>query len=410
VVIPSTSRLSVRAGVLGSAYVLQGLVYGFTAFILIPTLAQRGVSLEAQTGLLALAGLPWVLKIAWGPVVDGLWSTRRSPGAIAAIATFVLAVCAAVIAVELGGEVDFAMLAFVWLALNVALALQDVATDALAFDVLEAHERGRGQAAMLLGHHLGQEAGAGVWLSGVAATHGLGAPMWIVAVVAIGLASLPLVLAKSSAPRTRAPVLQVAVDTLRDRRVRWALVLAALVLVADVSTSALAGAFWIDRLRWRAEDFGIFVAPFLLLGNIAGYGLAWVVVDRLSHRRAAAVASAGLGACWIAFAVAEPLWGSEGFLAGFIVVQAIATALLLGGVHALLMDVLDPRVRGTQYAICTACLNLPRVWAPLVAPALLAGLGFAGVFVACGVYQVAIVVLVLAVRPRAAADGRVIPS
>jgi hypothetical protein len=41
---------------------------------------------------------------------------------------------------------------------------------------------------------------------------------------------------------------------------------------------------------------------------------------------------------------------------------------------------------------------------------LLAGLGFAGVFVACGVYQVAIVALVLAVRPRAAADGSVIPS
>jgi hypothetical protein len=109
-----------------------------------------------------------------------------------------------------------------------------------------------------------------------------------------------------------------------------------------------------------------------------------------------------LGVCWIGFALVEPMWVDRAFMRLFVVVQSIASALLLAGVHAMLMDVLEPRVRATQYAISTACLNLPRAWAPLVAPTLLATFGFAQLFLVCGLYQVAAVALVLAVRPRGA--------
>jgi MFS family permease len=401
-VVPSATPLFVRASVLGGMYLVQGLVYGFATFVLIPTLAARGVALETQTGLLALAGLPWVLKIVWGPVVDGVLGLRRSPAVIATVAMIVLAICAGVLALRVDGDATAAGLAIAWLGLNLALSLQDVATDALAFDVVAHEERGRVQAVMLLGLHLGHEGLAGVWLAGIAAAHGLGAPMWIVAVVAVVLAALPLALSSPEVPRVREPIAQVLRALVRDPRSRTALVLAALVLVADVVTSALVGAFWIERLGWRAEDLGPFLAPVLLLGGIVGYALATVVVDRIGHRRTAAVGTVALGVCWIGFALAEPLWVDRTFMRIFVVVQGIATALLLAGVHAILMDVLAPRVRATQYAIATACLNLPRAWAPLVAPALLASFGFAPLFVVCGIYQVAVVALVLAVPRRGA--------
>jgi MFS family permease len=313
-----------------------------------------------------------------------------------------IAICAGVVALGVVREDALGALALAWFALNLALSLQDVATDALAFDVATQRERGRVQSVMLLGHHLGYEGLAAVWLAGVAATHGLGAPMWIVAVAALVLAGLPLALAGGGAPRVREPIAPVVRALVQDPRSRAALVLAALVLVADVVTSALVGAFWIDRLGWRAEDIGPFLAPVLLAGGIVGYALATVVVDRLGHRRTAVLGTVALGLCWIGFALAEPLWVDRTFMRVFVVVQSIASALLLSGVHAILMDVLAPRVRATQYAISTACLNLPRAWAPLVAPALLAKLGFVPLFVACGLYQIAVVALVLAVRPRQA--------
>jgi len=392
--------LAVRASALGGLYLVQGLVHGFSAFVLIPTLAHRGVALEAQTGLLALAGLPWVLKLFWGPVVDGAFGGRRSSGAIASVAMLALAVCVAVLGMQVQGTPELTMVAFAWFASNAALSLQDVATDALAFDAVRPDERGRVQAVMLVGHHLGSEAIAGMWLSGVAATHGLGAPLWIIGLVAIVLAGLPVAIAT---PPTRArtqPIAPVLRGILRERRVHGALALAMLVLVADVVTYALNGTFMVDRLGWNPQDIGPTLAPALLVGTVVGYGLATLLADRIGHRRTTALGCLGLGASWLAFAACEPWWPDVEFMRAFVLVQSIVTAILMAGVHAMLMDVLEPRLRATQFAVLTACLNLPRAWVPLVAPSLLAGLGFVGVFVACGAYQIALVVLVLRVRPR----------
>ncbi len=396
----SESPLALRAGVLGGPYLVQGLVYGFAAFVLIPTLAQRGVALEAQAGVLALAGAPWVLKIAWGPLVDAVPWARAAPGRVAALATLVVAGCAAGLASGVEREADVLVLASCWLALNIALALQDVATDALAFDGVQPHERGVAQASMLLGHHLGHEGIAGLWLPGYAAVHGLAAPLWIVAGIAVILAALPLFGARAGRARARESLLASLAAVARDARSRRAVVLAMFVLAADVVTSTVTGAFWVGRLGWDAKDVGPFVSPLLLVGGLLGYGLAGFVVDRVGHRRAAAFGSAALGASWIGFALAESWWSSTAFMGTFVIVQSVASALMLAGVHALFMDVLDVRVRATQYAISTACLNLPRVWAALLAPPLFAALGFAPLFLACGLYQVAIVALVLAVRDR----------
>jgi hypothetical protein len=47
-------------------------------------------------------------------------------------------------------------------------------------------------------------------------------------------------------------------------------------------------------------------------------------------------------------------------------------------------------MRATHFALLTALANLARVWAPGLAPAGLAALGFAGLFAACGLVQLAI--------------------
>jgi MFS transporter, PAT family, beta-lactamase induction signal transducer AmpG len=397
--------LFVRAAALGGLYLVQGLVYGFAAFILLPTLATRGVALEAQTGLLALAGLPWVLKLVWGPVIDGVFGKRRSPGATAAVAMVAIAMCAAALAIGIDGAAGFTTLALAWFVLNLALSLQDVATDALAFDVVSADERGRVQAVMLFGHHLGFEGLGGLWFAGVAASHGLGAPLWMIAIVALLIAGLPIAIGSSQRVADREPLMPVLRALLRDRRSRATLVLAAFVLVGDVVTYAVGSEFLIHRLGWKVEDLGAVLVPAMLVGSVVGFGIGGVLADRRGHARAAAWGSAALGLVWIGFAAAEPFWTAPGFMRAFVLVQAIPTAVLYAGVHAMLMDVLEPRVRATQYAVATACLNLPRAWAPLVAPALLGTLGFAWLYVACGLYQIAVVGLVFLVRPPAGASA-----
>ena len=102
-----------------------------------------------------------------------------------------------------------------------------------------------------------------------------------------------------------------------------------------------------------------------------------------------------LTAAWIGFAACRGLWSHVAFVQAFIVVQAWITAWLYAATHAVLMDATGARIRATQFAVLTACLNLPRVWAPALGAWAVAALGFAGTFAACGVWQ-AVLALVAA--------------
>lgn len=381
--------LPVRASVLGGLYLVQGLVYGTGGLVLVPQLAAAGVELEHQAGILALAGVPWVLKLAWAPLVDTRAGRRFGAGRIAAVAMATIAAAFAAIACvpEPAGAV--LPIALAWLAINAALSLQDVAADALAFDLIAVHERGRVLAVMLGAQHVGAEALAGAWIGAVAASRGLGSALVVLALVVLALASLALAAPRSS-PRPRGPLGAAAAALLRDRAALAALGICAVVYAADVATSAATGELLVGRLGWSPEEIAARVPMPLLVGSIAGYAIAAVLVDRLGHLRIARASTVLLGGCWLAFALAEPAWTSVGFVQGFIVVQAIATAWLYASVQTLVMDVVHPELRATQLAVLTAVLNLPRVWAPLLAAALVPAIGLTGLFVACGLWQCAV--------------------
>jgi MFS family permease len=393
--VASTSRAR-RLGALGGLYLAQGIVYGFGGFILLPTLAAAGVSLEAQAGILALAGVPWVLKLAWAPVLDrfgGLHSGRARW--FAAVAMLGVAGSLATLASRESLTAEPVTVAWLWLLLNVALSLQDVATDALVLDLVPPSERGLTNGVLLGGHHLGLEGVGGLGFGLVVASRGLSAALLGQAVIMLALAGLPLLLprAPDEGEVALAPPRPALSDTLaRLLGSREALVvagLAALLMSADVLTSTVSGQFWVHRLGWSPEDLGTKLAPLLLVCNLVAYAMATLAVDRLGHGKSAALGSAGLGLLWIGFGLLPALWGSTAFLVAFVALQALATAAFYVGLHAALMDATVPAVRATHFAVLMALLNLPRAVVAPVAPAVLDALGYAGLFVAAGIFQVA---------------------
>ncbi|MCH9683268.1 MAG: MFS transporter, partial [Deltaproteobacteria bacterium] len=384
-----------RLAVLGGLYLGQGIVYGFGGFILVPTLAAAGVSLATQTGILALAGVPWVLKLLWGPVLDrfgGLASGRARLFAAAAMMAMAMALATMASRAQLAGEP--ATVAWLWLLLNVALSLQDVATDALVIDQVPAQQRGVANGVLLGGHHLGAEGIGSLGLGMVVASQGLSSALWVQAGLMVLLAGLPLMLpaVPTSAPRRDAGGTDGERGRLgaglrrvlmRPAALRVA-VIAALVLAADVVTSAVSGDFWVNRLHWSVEALSSVLAPLLLVTNLLAYGLTTVVVDRVGRGRAAAMASVALGGLWIGFGLLPGLWATNAFVLGFVVAQALVTAVLYVGLHAALMNATEPRVRASHFAVLMALLNLPRVAMVPAAASLVAALGFSGLFVAAG--------------------------
>lgn len=384
--------LPVRAAVLGGMYLIQGLVYGFAGLVLLPALARTEVDVGIQGAILALGGAPWVFKLVLAPVIDrpgGRWGAAHWATAASVVLAAVLGLFALV---PTGGS----MLGFAlaWLATNVVLAFQDVATDALAFDLLAPHERGRATTVMLGAHHLGAEGLAGAWIGRVAARSSIGHALALMALLTAALATLPASMIRS-ARRTRARTgLSAAVRAvLDDPLARRTLVLTALVFAADVGTAAVNGELLVGELGWTPDEIATRIPMPLLVASLAGYIVAIPVIDRLGHRRVTAVATVALGLLWIGFALARPAWASVDVFLAFVVAQALATSMLYAGVHALLLDATHPELRASQLAVMTATLNLPRLWAPLVAGALVGGTGLAGWFAICGAWQIAMVLV-----------------
>jgi MFS family permease len=174
---------------------------------------------------------------------------------------------------------------------------------------------------------------------------------------------------------------------------------AAVILFADVLTSSASGHFWVQELGWTPEDVSRRLPPVLLAANVTGYVAAAAFVDRIGHASAAAWGSAALGGCWVAFGLAETLWSADAFVFAFVAVQAIVTALMYVGIHAAFMDLVDARVRATHFVVFTVLLNVPRVAAPPLAAPAVDTLGFAGLWIACGVFQIAVAGLARRLRP-----------
>lgn len=378
-----------RIGVFGALYLVQGIVWGFAGLLLLPRLAAAGVPLEQQAGILALAGVPWVLKLAWGPVLDMPWAKRTGAGRLAALATLLVAAALGAMAMLDPTPANVRGLAVAWLALNVALSLQDVATDALALDLVDAKARGLAASVMLCGHHLGAELLAGAWVGSIVATRGLAAGVWTLVGIAVVVA-LVVVSTTPGRPVIRTVGLRDAARSLlADPQSARLVAFAALVFAADVLTSATSGA-WFVELAWSPEEAVERVATILLVGNLVGFACAAALIDRLGAARILRLASALLGVVWLGFAATQPLWQSVVYVQTFVLLQTFVTAWFYAATHTVLMNGTAPEVRATQFAIFTACLNLPRVWGPMLAAQAVATLGFAGTFAACGAWQIGI--------------------
>ncbi len=369
---------------LGGLYAVQGAVFGFTTGLLVPLLAARGVSLEAQTGVLALASLPWVFKL---PIALALDRIRPGAARVAGVAMLGLGVVLAGLAALGEGLVVFAGLGLAWLGINVLLAAQDVCADALAIDAVPTERRGRANGVMWAGHHLGATLLGTMGLGAVLTRVGLGATLAVLAVFVLlggAWALRSAVVAPVAKARGGLAEVLTAPST-------WILgALASVFLLADVGTGALSGAFLMQRLEWPIERLTTTLPIVILVGQVLGYGAAAMVVDRIGHPRSAALGSAALGALWAGFSTMDALWSSVGFLYGFIVLQSVATALLYVGLYAWLMDRVMPQFRATHYAVFMSLLNVPRAWVPTLMPDVLASLGWPGVFAAAGAFQVAL--------------------
>ena len=152
-----------RLGLLASLYLSQGLPFGFFTQAMPVLLRQQGASLP-EIGLANLLALPWMLKFLWAPLVDhrayGRFGRRR--GFILPIQLLTVVVLVALAGLDPARGMTPLLVAV--LVCNLLAATQDIATDALAVELLGPSERGLGNGVQVAAYRVGMILGGGALL------------------------------------------------------------------------------------------------------------------------------------------------------------------------------------------------------------------------------------------------------
>jgi MFS transporter, PAT family, beta-lactamase induction signal transducer AmpG len=151
-----------KLGLLSALYLAQGLPYGFFLQALPAVMREQKYSLEL-IGLTSLLALPWGGKFLWSPLIDRYGSARfgRRRSFILPIQLLTIAVLLGLASVAPQGSMTI-ILASVFV-VNLLAATQDVATDALAVDLMEEKERGIANGVQVAAYRVGMIVGGG-WL------------------------------------------------------------------------------------------------------------------------------------------------------------------------------------------------------------------------------------------------------
>jgi MFS transporter, PAT family, beta-lactamase induction signal transducer AmpG len=400
------SRLT-RLVVLGALYFAQGIPWGFIAVGYVVFLTDQGASNTAVGSALALAYVPWSFKWLLGPFIDRFPSRRfgrRRPYIV--VAEFLMgATLLTLVAIDPAHRLDLVGVAL--FAHNSFAALQDVATDALAIDVLPLEERGKANSITWASKSAGVVVGGG---GGTVFARYFGWPALFVAIAVLIWIVMVLVILVPERPAGAES--EAAAEKRFSGRELWrafmfkepilAIVIAALTpagyaLYAPIFTRMLRA-----DLKQTEETIALLSGTIDPVAGVVGAFAGGLLADRFGTRRVMGASMAIVATTLLVFGVTQRFWPSFAFLSTWLFVEKFAESAYNASTFAFFMTLSNPAVGATQFAIYMATTNFTYSWTSALGGRIADGWGVAATFVVAGVIQIVTIGLLPLCDPRIA--------
>lgn len=394
----SESRL-LRLVVLGALYFAQGVPWGFVSVGWLVFLTDQGLTNTGVGDALTLAYLPWSFKVVWGPLLDRFAATRfgrRRPYIIAAEALMGATMLLLAFADPKRG---LGWMTALLVLNNVFASLQDVASDALAVDILPEHERGKANSVMwackLGGSMLGGSGGT------IFAKH-VGWPVVFVVMAVILWAVMALLIvvrersAGAVAPAQPPDFLPLFREAWRSFAFPTAIagVLIALLTPAGYALiSAPHTRLLRADLAFSEERIALLSSLLPNLAGVAGALLGGPLADRIGPRKVMGGFMVGIAAALAVFALVPHLWPSISFHGTWTVVFQFCIGAYSAAALGFFMTLSNPAVGATQFTIFMAGTNLTYSWTSAVGGRIADAFGFPALFAVAAVMQLLAIAL-----------------
>lgn len=366
-----------RLGALAVLYAGQGLPIGIFQVALPAYMASLDMSAAEVGGFIAFVFIPWSFKLLAGPLMDKFTFApmgRRRPWVIGA-QTGLLLTFIALALLSPDPTSQYWLLAGLGFISNVFGALQDVAVDGMAIDILEEEERAQGNAFMYGGQISGISV-AGSFASWALMDSGLMLAAVLAALAVGAILLVPLLLRERPGERlwpwdddlgTLEAASRVELSWLKlISRVLKALILPTSVLlilteafsrVASGFLVAMSPLLTIQSLGWDQLTFANWVAVTGIIAAVAGviFGPA---IDRVGALRVLKAVVIFRVFSFALMAVTVDFWALGYWFETFLMVNAVATQVVTVAIIALFMRLCAPSVAASQFAIYMALANM----------------------------------------------------
>jgi len=387
-------------GLLGALYIAEGLPVGFFGQALPVLMRKQGYSL-VNIGLSSLLALPWALKFLWAPLVDRL-GLQRFGRRRTWIVPLQMTSALLFLALGLAGPTEgiSPLLAVVFL-VNLLTATQDIATDALAVDLLSEEARGVANGVIVAGYRLGMIAGGGLLLIfydkfGFRATFvGIGLLLLATLVPAL-LVREP---AREIVPEETPSLFFDANHFLRQPGVHRILALIVFYRLGETFASGMIRPFLTDR-GFSIGDIGWLLGTVGFTCALIGALLGGALVNPLGRRGSLVVFGIFQVVTVLGYAaMARFALPRLGFyvLCG---AEHLASGMASAAMYTMMMDACRPQSNATDFTVQTSALMLVTTGASSICGFSAERLGYFGHFVFSAMLCVLAVIVVLATWPR----------
>lgn len=384
-----SSRKGVLA-TLGALYLVQGLPFGFQAEALPSLMAERGLTLESIGYSSALAA-PWMGKALLAPVVDRFGSSRigRRKSWILPL-TALLSLAAFVAAFFAKGASLTPLMVLIFL-MNLFAAMQDIAVDGLAVDLLDPSELGAGNAIQVVGYRLGMIASGGllVWASKFIGWDGL---FYVVSAIAFfGLcAAFSLNEPASVSGSKEKPqhqsivgILRVVYTAMNAPGGRGLLVVIATYKMGESMAEGMWKPFLVKQAGYSPAQLGLWVGTYGAVAAICGSLCGGLLARRLSFAQALFIPAAfrvlAIAYQWVLVRAGHP---GENAVIGVTIFEHFFAGMITPIMFALMMSRVDRSIGATHYTFLATIEVLGKSPTRFFSGVIAARFGFPGTFAA----------------------------
>lgn len=393
-----------KLALLATLYMSQGLPFGFFSQALPILMRQEGRSLPDISKATWLM-LPWALKFLWAPFVD-----RYHHAALGRRRSWILPLQVASIALATGlfwlgsGAAISTLMAALFIT-NVISATQDVATDALAVEVLSDQERGYGNSVQVAGYRAGMVLGGGVLL---AVYDKLGPSITFLAMaLLLVLATAPIALHREAPPvpstLAKPPGMGAWIDVARRPGMGTWMIVLVVYKGGEALAYGMVKPLFVDR-GFSMSDIGWLLGTIGFLAGLVGAVLGGALVSRAGRGRALVIAGVLQIVGILSYLAPAYGVGGSAALAAASVVEHLTGGVATVALFTIMMDACSDAA-GTEYTLQASVVVIATGIAQALSGFVAARLGYGGHFALAAVVSA----LGLAFTWRALARGVVPP-